>query len=184
MSRPRNLGTMLLTTTTTTAQLGQRPGSAATTPNAQLGQRPGSAATTPTAQLGQRPGSAATTPTAQLGQRPGSAATTPTAVPAPAHSPRSDGKRGWAARPNACPRSSMGNQPTRTAANGSYPPPLPPFGPFPPSHAASKSSQLMPASQCDDEIRDVYTLKSFASQVYIEANEKVSSSRKTIRCED
>ncbi len=150
MSRPRNLGTMLLTTTTTTAQLGQRPGSAATTPTAQLGQRPGSAATTPTAQLGQRPGSAATTPTA---------------------APSSDGKRGWAARPNACPRSPMGNQPTRMAANGSYttPPPPTPFGPLPPSPAASKGSQLMPASQCDDGIRDVYTLNSFASQVYIAA---------------
>jgi hypothetical protein len=144
MSRPRNLGTMLLTTTTTTAQLGQRPGSAATTPTAQLGQRPGSAATTPTAQLGQRPGSAATTPTA---------------------APSSDGKRGWATRPNACPRSPMGNQPTRTAANGSYPPQPPPlFGPFPPSPAASKGSQLVPASQCDG-IRDIYTLNSFASQV-------------------
>ncbi len=155
MSRPRNLGTMLLTTTTTTAQLGQRPGSTATTPTAQLGQRPGPAATTPTAQLGQRPGSAATTPTAQLGQRSGSAATTPTAAPS------SDGKRGWAARPNACLRSPMGSQPTRTA-NGSYTPqPPPPFGPFP---AASKASQLAPTSQCDG-IRDVYTLNSFASQV-------------------
>jgi hypothetical protein len=166
MSRPRNLGTMLLTTTTTTAQLGQRPGSAATTP---------------TAQLGQRPGSAATTPTAQLGQRPGSAATTPTAAPAPAPPPLSDGKRGWAARP----RSPIGSQPTRTAANGSYmpTPPPPPFGPFPPSPAASKDSQFVPGSQCDG-IRDVYTLNSFASQVYIAANEKESSSRKTICSED